>query len=174
MDEDKYIEWKESWRDKHLKWICGFANAQDGVLEIGRNDKGEAIGIRNISELLKDLPNKVRDILWIVPEIDQIKEKGKSLIQIKIKSYIHPVNYKGQFYYRSGSTNQELRDSALHHFLLKKMGKTWDSISVEKRSVSVKFQNRLFRSLTRYQNLFCFFKCKGFLSLAQVNRGLIK
>ena len=136
MDEDKHREWKESWRDEHLKWICGFANAQGGVLEIGRNDKGEAIGVKNISKLLKDLPNKIRDILGIVPEIDKIKEKGKTFIQIKIKSYTHPVNYRGQFYYRSGSTNQELRGSALHHFLLKKMGKTWDSIPVEKGSVS--------------------------------------
>ena len=136
MAEDKHIEWKESWRDEHLKWICGFANAQGGILEIGRDDKGKAIGVKNISKLLKDLPNKIRDILGIVPEIDQIKEKGKNLIQIKIKSYIHPVNYKGLFYYRSGSTNQELRGSALHHFLLKKMGKTWDSVPVERGTVS--------------------------------------
>ena len=136
MDEDKFIEWKEAWRDEYLKWICGFANAQGGVLEIGRNDKGKAIGVKNPSKLLKDLPNKIRDILGIIPEIDQIKKKGKNLIQIRIKSYTHPINYKGQFYYRSGSTNQELRGSALHHFLLKKMGRTWDSISVEKGSVS--------------------------------------
>ena len=57
------------------------------------------------------MPNKVRDILGIVSEIDKIKEKGKNLIQIKIKSYTHPINYKGQFYYRSGSTNQGLRGS---------------------------------------------------------------
>ena len=136
MSEDKHTEWKESWRDEYLKWICGFANAQGGVLEIGRNNKGKAIGVKNIPKLLEDLPNKIRDILGIVPEIDQIKEEGKNLIQIKIKSYTHPVNFKGQFYYRSGSTNQELRGSALHHFLLKKMGKTWDSIPVEKGTVS--------------------------------------
>lgn len=33
--ENQSIEWKESWRDEYLKWICGFANAQGGVLEIG-------------------------------------------------------------------------------------------------------------------------------------------
>ena len=40
--ENQNIEWKESWRDEYLKWICGFANAQGGHLEIGRN------GIRSI------------------------------------------------------------------------------------------------------------------------------
>ena len=136
MGEDKYTEWKESWRDEYLKWICGFANAQGGVLEIGRNDKGKVVGITNAPKLLKDLPNKIRDILGIIPEIDHIKKRGKSLILIKIKPYKHPVNYKGSFYYRSGSTNQELRGPALHHFLLRKIGKTWDSVPVEGESVS--------------------------------------
>ncbi len=27
MAESQNIEWKESWRDEYLKWICGFANA---------------------------------------------------------------------------------------------------------------------------------------------------
>ena len=25
--EAQHIEFKESWRDEYLKWICGFANA---------------------------------------------------------------------------------------------------------------------------------------------------
>ena len=24
MTESQNIEWKESWRDEYLKWICGF------------------------------------------------------------------------------------------------------------------------------------------------------
>ncbi len=28
MSESQNIEYKESWRDEYLKWICGFANAQ--------------------------------------------------------------------------------------------------------------------------------------------------
>ncbi|MFZ4802503.1 MAG: helix-turn-helix domain-containing protein, partial [Chlorobium sp.] len=26
MQENQHIEWKESWREEYLKWICGFAN----------------------------------------------------------------------------------------------------------------------------------------------------
>ena len=32
MPEQQNIEWKESWRDEYLKWICGFANTQGGNL----------------------------------------------------------------------------------------------------------------------------------------------
>ena len=31
MSESQLIEYKESWRDEYLKWICGFANAQGGT-----------------------------------------------------------------------------------------------------------------------------------------------
>lgn len=38
MAESQNIEWKESWRDEYLKWICGFANAQGGKIYIGTRD----------------------------------------------------------------------------------------------------------------------------------------
>lgn len=28
--ESQNIEYKESWRDEYLKWVCGFANAKAG------------------------------------------------------------------------------------------------------------------------------------------------
>jgi ATP-dependent DNA helicase RecG len=37
--ESQHTEWKESWRDDLLRWVSGFANAEGGRLEIGRNDK---------------------------------------------------------------------------------------------------------------------------------------
>jgi hypothetical protein len=30
--ENQHIEWKESLRDDYLKWICGFANTEGGIL----------------------------------------------------------------------------------------------------------------------------------------------
>ena len=137
MSEDKHTEWKESWGDEHLKIICAFANAQGGVLEIGKNDKGKFIGISraSASKLLEKLPNKINFGLGIVPEIDHIKEQGKSLLQIKVKTYKNPISYKGRFYYRSGSTNQELRGHELFDFLLDKMGRSWDGVTVPRASI---------------------------------------
>ena len=31
MPEHQEIEWKESWRDEYLKWLCGYANAHGGI-----------------------------------------------------------------------------------------------------------------------------------------------
>jgi len=36
MPEHQEIEWKESWRDEYLKWLCGYANARGGTLFIGK------------------------------------------------------------------------------------------------------------------------------------------
>ena len=138
MTEDKHTEWKESWGDEHLKAICAFANAQGGMLEIGKNDKGQFVGISraSASKLLEKLPSKINAILGIIPEIDHIKEQGKSLLQIKVKSYKNPISYRGRFYYRSGSTNQELRGNELFDFLLGKMGRSWDGLTIPSASIN--------------------------------------
>ncbi|TAG62339.1 MAG: ATP-binding protein, partial [Runella slithyformis] len=71
MDIEKQtIEWKESWRDEYLGWICGYANAKGGTLCIGKNDNGVIVGIEKAEKLLEDLPNKIRDILGIIADID--------------------------------------------------------------------------------------------------------
>lgn len=45
MAENQNIEYKSSWHDDHLKWVCGFANAAGGTIFLGKNDKGEVVGI---------------------------------------------------------------------------------------------------------------------------------
>ena len=62
MKESQNTEWKESWRDEYLKWICGFANAQGGRIYIGTNDDGTVIGVLDSKKLLEDIPNKVREL----------------------------------------------------------------------------------------------------------------
>ena len=53
MAESHNIEWKESWRDEYLKWICVFANAQGGKIYIGTKDDGTVIGLKTARGLLK-------------------------------------------------------------------------------------------------------------------------
>lgn len=128
MRETQAIEFKESWRDEYLKWICGFANAEGGVLVIGRNDKGEPVGVAYARKLLVDLPNKIRDVLGIMADVRLVRETGKDLVEIRVAPYPSPISYRGEYYYRSGSTKQELKGVALDRFLLRKYGRTWDGV----------------------------------------------
>lgn len=131
MQENQNIEWKESWRDEYLKWICGFANAHGGKIYIGKNDKGVIVGLSNSKSLMEDIPNKILDTLGIVCDINLITHKGKDCIEILVEPGIYPVNYKGEYHYRSGSTKKRLTGTALTQFLLKKTGRTWDNIPVD-------------------------------------------
>lgn len=130
MKEHQHIEWKESWRDEYLRWISGFANAEGGVLVIGRNDKGEVVGVPDARRLLVDLPNKVRDALGVMVDVHLVNEAGKDLVEIHVEPYPSPISYKGEYHYRSGSTKQQLKGAALDKFLLRKHGRTWDSVPV--------------------------------------------
>lgn len=141
MFENQNIEFKQNWNDDYLKWIAGFANAQGGVLFIGKNDKGEVVGLKDASKLLEDIPNKVKDILGIMIDVNLHQDKLGSFIEIAVEPYPFPVNYKGQFHYRSGSTKQELKGQALDRFLLSKQGKRWDSVPVPKVSIEDLDQN---------------------------------
>ena len=130
MKENQNIEWKQSWRDEYLKWICGFANAEGGTLVIGKNDHGEVVGVEGAAKLLVDIPNKVRDILGIVVAVNLQTQAGLDWLEIEVDAYPSPISYKGEYHLRSGSTKQELRGAALDRFLLRKLGRHWDGVPV--------------------------------------------
>lgn len=134
MSESQNIEWKSTWRDEYLKWICGFANARGGRIYIGKNDQGEVIGTDKAEKLLEDLPNKIRDQLGVFVEVNLYEEKGKQYVEIVVPPYEVPISLRGSYYWRSGSTKQELKGAALNEFLLKRSGKTWDAVIENKAS----------------------------------------
>lgn len=133
--ESQNIEWKQSWHDDCLKWICGFANAQGGRIFIGKDDSGKVTGLKNAKKLLEDLPNKIRDQLGLMPLINLREEDGKAYLEIIIEPSTVPISLRGSYYWRSGSVKQELKGHALTDFLLKKMGMTWDQVIQERATL---------------------------------------
>jgi len=133
MSEQQNTEYKQNWHDDYLKWICGFANAQGGVVFIGKDDNANVVNLINYKKLMDEIPNKIRNSMGITVEVNLHKEKGKHFIEIITPSYSIPVSLRGRYYYRSGSTKQELTGSSLNEFLLKKSGKTWDD-AIEPRA----------------------------------------
>ncbi|MCL4496505.1 MAG: helix-turn-helix domain-containing protein [Deltaproteobacteria bacterium] len=131
MAESQNIEFKSEWRDEYLKTLCAFVNTKGGELIIGNNDKGEAIGVKNAKKLLEDIPNKIKNKLGITPSVIQKKENGKDLIYIEVPAASVPVSCDGKYFLRAGSTTSELNGNELADFLLRKYGKTWDSLPTE-------------------------------------------
>lgn len=128
--ESQNIEWKESWHNDHYKWICGFANAQGGILYIGKDNQGKVKHLSNATKLLEDIPNQVRDLLGLMVEVNLYTENGQDFLEIVVEAYPFPISLRGKYYFRSGSTLQELKGAALSKFLLQSQGKKWDSVPI--------------------------------------------
>jgi len=130
LKEHQNIEWKESWHNDYFKWICGFANAQGGTLFIGKDDDGNVKHLVNARKLLEDIPNQVRDLLGLMVDVNLHTENGEDFLEIVVEPYPFPISLRGKYYYRSGSTLQELKGAALAKFLLQRQGKKWDGVPV--------------------------------------------
>ena len=135
MPEQQNIEYKQSWHDDYLKWVCGFANAIGGVIYIGRDDNGKVVHLSDYIRLLEEIPNKIRNAMGIICDVQLHDEEGKKYISIQVNPYTVAVSLRGRYYYRSGSTKMELTGVELNEFLLKKAGKTWDDVVEEGASV---------------------------------------
>ena len=103
MAESQNIEYKESWRDEYLKWLCGFANAQGGTIYIGVDDAGNVVGVKDVKKLMEDIPNKIQSGLGIVADVNKHTKDGKDYLEIKVGPSSFPISYHGEFHYRSGA-----------------------------------------------------------------------
>lgn len=128
--ENQITEWKQSWHNDYYKWICGYANAYGGTLYIGKNDDGVVIGMDKVKKLLEDIPNKTMDIMGIMVNVNQYEENGLDYLEIIVEPYPYPINLRGRYYFRSGSTKKEFKGAALNKFLLERQGKRWDGVPV--------------------------------------------
>ncbi len=126
--EGQNVEHKRIWKDEYLKWVSGFANAQGGKIYIGIDDDMSVVGVTKLHEQLEDIPNKIINLTGVFPETNHLTMEGKDVIEIIIEPSMMPISYRGAYYYRSGATKQELRGTALHSFLLKKMGLNWEDV----------------------------------------------
>ena len=139
MSECQNIEYKSSWHDDYLDWICGFANAQGGKIYIGKNNDGKIVDLKNSHELSEKIPNKIRNSMGITAEVNLLKDKDdetKTYLEIVVQPYSVPISIRGRYFYRSGSVKHELTGAALNEFLLKKAGQTWDNMPEERATIA--------------------------------------
>ncbi|MDR0751062.1 MAG: putative DNA binding domain-containing protein [Christensenellaceae bacterium] len=129
--ENQNLEWKEVWKDDCLKTLCAFANTDGGTMEIGRNDKGVVVGVKAAKKLLEDLPNKIAQTLGVIAKI----KLQKDIISIHVPAYTNAISYHGKFYKRVGSTTQEIIALTLTEFILKKQGRTWDTLTEDTATI---------------------------------------
>jgi ATP-dependent DNA helicase RecG len=136
MAEKQITEYKSSWRDEYLAWICGYANANGGTLYIGLDDDGKVVGLSNSAKLMEDIPNKIVSTMGIIADVNLYEPDEGDYIAIIVEPHPTAINYRGHYHYRSGSTKQEIKGAALNRFILKKQGLHWDAVLIPNVSVS--------------------------------------
>lgn len=99
-----------------------------GKIYIGCNDDGKVIGLTNTRKLIEDIPNKIRNSMSIVVDVNLLTKGDKEYIEIVVPPYPVAISCKGVYYYRSGSTMQTLSGPELESFILRKRGATWDNM----------------------------------------------
>jgi len=129
MPEKQDTEYKSSWHDDYLEWVCCFANSpHGGRLYIGMDDDGNVVGLKNYKKDVVDIPNKIRSKIGITTEVNLLEKDGKYYIEIVVPRYATAVSIDGRYYCRSGSVKHELTGAALNEFLLERGGNTWDDM----------------------------------------------
>ncbi|WP_300568857.1 ATP-binding protein [uncultured Acetatifactor sp.] len=95
---------------------------------MGCDDDGHVTGLTNTRKLLEDIPNKIRNAMSIVVDVNRLVCGGKEYIEIVVPPYPVAISCKGVYYYRSGSTMQTLSGPELESFILRKRGASWDNM----------------------------------------------
>ena len=90
MSEQQNIEYKQSWHDDYLKWVCGFANANGGVIYIGKDDNGKVVDVSDYKKLMDDIPNKIQNAMGITAEVNLHEETGNILLKSLLQRTLFP------------------------------------------------------------------------------------
>ena len=107
--ESPNVERKSSWRDEHLECICEFAHGQGGVLEIGRNDCGEVVGVDDVLRLLEEIPNRLQSLLGIAVNIDLRSDCGRDYLRIVVPPHPIRIGYRREFPYPAADMPPDVR-----------------------------------------------------------------
>jgi Predicted transcriptional regulator containing an HTH domain and an uncharacterized domain shared with the mammalian protein Schlafen len=134
MYESEKIEFKEMFTDKIYREVIAFANSDGGVILIGVDDKGNAVGIDDIYDTYNRITNGIRDI--IMPDVTMCIRytlKSDNTIEIEInEGSLKPyyIRSKGMtpsgVFVRQGASSAPASWEQIRQFI-----KTSDGVSFE-------------------------------------------
>ena len=116
--ESQEVENCRFWTKKIQKIACGFANVNDGVINIGINHEGDAVGLseNGIEKRMEKFRISIYQKLGIIPKLRIINNDKEIYIEIAIKKSSYPVRLHGKVFKRSDTTTYELQGLELQKF----------------------------------------------------------
>ena len=135
--ESNTVEFKEKFDEQTIESAVAFANTKGGIIFIGVSDKNNIKGIKIGKETINHWTNQISKSTdpRIIPEIEQIKVSGKTIIAIKLKENpIKPISKKGRCLKRVDSSNRAMSAQEVAQMHLHSTGMSWDKYPVKDAS----------------------------------------
>ncbi|MEN6313977.1 MAG: RNA-binding domain-containing protein [Clostridiaceae bacterium] len=147
LGESKEVEFKREYSKTLLKTVSAYANYNDGLIVIGINDNGSAVGVSDVSYLKEQIENAINDAVLPNPyfEIETDIVDGKTVLIIKVyKSENTPYTYLGKAYKRIAITTREVDMHEYNELVLNGKNLTYDEIPINDDELDLSvFSNRL-------------------------------
>ncbi|MBU1169562.1 MAG: putative DNA binding domain-containing protein [Proteobacteria bacterium] len=127
--ESGVLEFKTAFGKETIETLCAFANSDGGIVFIGINDKGNAIGVDANKESTQKWINQIKSSTYpaVVPDVEILKIKDKQIISLSVTSYpVKPVSFKGKYYKRKHNSNHLMDLSEIANEHLKTVNLSWD------------------------------------------------
>lgn len=94
MNENRYLEYKETITNTFLKTVSAFSNFGTGRIVFGVKDDGSIVGLSDIENAKLDLENKINDSISPKPYYHfEVSNKGKTLTLIVEEGEYKPYLY---------------------------------------------------------------------------------
>ncbi|MCD4843288.1 MAG: helix-turn-helix domain-containing protein [Methanosarcinales archaeon] len=136
--ESNTVEFKEKFDEQIIESAVAFANTKGGIIFIGVSDKNNIKGIKVGKETLNQWTNQISQSTdpRIIPELEQIKVDGKTVIAVKIKENpIKPISKKGRCLKRVDSSNRAMSAQEVAQMHLHSTGMSWDKYPAKDASL---------------------------------------
>ena len=155
--ESETFEFKEKFDEQTIESAVAFANTKGGIIFIGVSDKNNIKGIKVGKETFNKWTNQISQSTdsRIIPEIEQIKVSGKTVIAVKIKENpIKPVSTKERSLMRVGSSNRAISAREMAQMHQHSTGMNWDKYPVKDASLEdIDLYDRVVANYTKFKGL---------------------
>lgn len=154
--ENEHTEYKSQLTDEIYKEVVAFANTDGGVIYIGVDDQGRAIGVENVDETYTRLTNGIRDV--IAPDVTMfvryaLEENRVIRVEVGEGSY-RPYYLKGKglkpagVYVRQGASSAQASPEQIRQMIKDSDGDAFEDMRSLKQDLTFDAAAEAFR---RYQ-----------------------
>ncbi|MCG6534275.1 MAG: putative DNA binding domain-containing protein, partial [Syntrophales bacterium LBB04] len=136
--ESETVEFKTSFDRETIETLVAFANARGGTVLIGVADNGSVRGVTIGKESLNDWLGQIKSATGpaIIPNIDALQVKGRTVVAIRIDEYpIKPISTRGRYFKRVAAANHQLRLGEITDLYMQSLQLSWDAYEAPRESL---------------------------------------